>query len=105
MTPEGLLKKDVTEFLNASGLTWFKMQSGITKVRGGFMHHCPVGTPDILIFQGSVPYWCELKGKGQKTAKDRAAKQAAFREKVLAMGHHHKQCMSLDDVVSLLKGE
>ena len=103
MTPEGELKAATLELLKRSGLFWERMQSGKVKVKGGFMNLCKEGTADFVIFPQGCVLWIELKPKGQKTSKDRAEKQAAFAEKVKALGHLHVKAESIEDVKQALE--
>lgn len=103
MTPEGILKQEVTKYLAKSGLHYLRLNSGIVKVRGGFMHLCPEGTADFLICCPD-PRWVELKAPGQTTKKVRAQKQAEFAGKVQALGHRHIQATSLEQVIEFVTG-
>jgi hypothetical protein len=98
MTPETQVKNEVVAYLKASGLFWMRLNSGKVKVRGGFLQLCPEGTSDIIVFPANRIVWIELKGRGQATLKSRAEKQLEFRNKVLAAGHHHAVCMSVEEV-------
>lgn len=104
MTPEGKLKLEVTKFLASSGLIYLRLNSGIVKVRGGFMHLCPEGTADFIVCCPD-PRWIELKAPGQKTLKTRAEKQQAFADKVMGLGHRHIQATSLDQVIEFVAKE
>jgi len=100
MTPEGELKKQVLDFLNKTGEFYLRVNSGIVRVKRGFLHLAPEGTADLLIFR-DVPHWIELKAG--TTKKSRAEKQAEFRDKVLSLGHRHCVARSLDDVRNFLE--
>lgn len=103
MTPEGILKRDVWDYLKMAGHLHFRMQSGHVKVRGGWMCLCPEGTADFLVCLARCPNaWVELKAEGQTTSKERIASQAAFAEDVRALGHHYCQCSSVAEVASFL---
>lgn len=103
MTPEGILKADVLAYLKVAHPLHFRMQSGKVAVKRGFLHLAPEGTADILVFKRSQPNWIELKAPGQKTKKDRAEKQQAFRAWVLDKGHRHIQAQTLDEVIEFLR--
>lgn len=66
MTAEGDIKRAMLEALEAVGAFAFRAQSGMVKVRGGYMHLAPPGTPDILVI---VPPLGRLLGLEVKTAK------------------------------------
>lgn len=103
MTPEGALKKDVVDYLNGTKLFWRRTQSGIVKVKGGFLHLMPNGTADFMVCPANrLPIWIELKAVGQKTSKERIKDQAAFADEVRGLGHIYGICMSVDDVRALL---
>jgi hypothetical protein len=102
VTPEGRLKAEVSDFLKASGLFYRRMQSGIVRVKGGFLHLCPEGTADFLVCCPD-PRWIELKAPGQKTKKEREQKQQEFAEMVLSMGHKHIKASTLDEVIAFVK--
>ena len=101
MTPEAKLKAEVVEFLTLTGEWFIRMNSGIAKVRGGYMHLAPEGTADLLIMR-RVPHWIELKDPKGHTLAKRAAKQFEFRQRVLALGHRHCEAKSLEDVQRFL---
>ena len=104
MTPEGILKLEVGNYLKGSGLFYRRMQSGVIRKGSRFIHLCPEGTADVLVFKGDKPFWLELKPKGQATTKTRKVAQAAFGDEVRALGHVYALCESLDDVRSVLSG-
>jgi hypothetical protein len=100
MTPEGLVKVEVLDYLKAAGIFHMRMQSGRAKVRGGWMHVCPAGTADILAFDenGGV-VWIELKRlKGEQREK-----QVEFQAKVTAIGHKYVVVRSVEDVAAAFK--
>lgn len=102
MTPEGALKSEVNEFLKLSGRFFLRLNSGIIKAGARFIHLCPEGTPDYIIFCPD-PRWIELKAAGCTTKKDRARKQQEFADKVEAMGHRHLKATTLDEVMEFVK--
>ena len=102
MTAESALKKTVTDFLTQTGEFFLRINTGVIRKGSRFIHLAPEGTADVLVFR-NPPHWIELKTG--KTAKSRAEKQAAFREKVLSLGHKHATCRSLDEVVSFLEAK
>lgn len=45
---ETSISRECADVLDAMNLYHLRLQSGRVKVRGGFMHLCPTGTPDRL---------------------------------------------------------
>lgn len=103
MTLEADFKREVKDYFRRTGVIWFPMNSGKVAVKRGFIHLCEEGTADLLVFQGAMPYWIELKGTGQKTKKERAEKQESFDIRVTALGHRHAKCQTLDEVIEFLR--
>ena len=75
-----------------------RMNSGKVKVRGGWVQLHDKGTADILVFfrSGRV-LWLETKDPDGTTQKQRVADQAAFRDKVLDLGHEYRIIKSIDE--------
>lgn len=48
MTAERDIKRSILDGLHAAGIIAFRVHSGKVKVRGGWMHLAPEGTPDIV---------------------------------------------------------
>ncbi len=103
MTPEGKLKVEVNDFLKKTGKVFLRLNSGMVKVRGGFMQLCPEGTADYLVLCPDLRF-IELKAPGAATKKKRAELQAAFAERVIALGHKHIQATSLEQVIEFVTG-
>jgi hypothetical protein len=100
MTPEGIVKAAVLDYLKESGRFYMRMNSGTVRVRGGMMHLCPVGTADILTFGPTGGcMWIELKHRKGEQGK----KQVEFQEKVTAIGHSYVVARSVEDVVAAFK--
>jgi hypothetical protein len=101
MTPEGLVKANVQDFLKKTGRFFIRMQSGRVKVRGGFMYLCPEGTGDILTFDDDGRcVWLEVK---QLKGKQREA-QENFERRVSEMGHRYCVVRSVEDAVRAVTG-
>lgn len=101
MTSETKLKGEVQDLLTVYGMFWMRLQSGMVRVRGGFMHLCPTGTADLIVFpaKGFGVGWIEmkqLKGTQQKS-------QVEFQAKAEAAGHPYLVARSADDVEKWLK--
>jgi hypothetical protein len=103
MSEQSEITSPIKTALEKAGYFVLRIQSGVVRVKGGFMHLAPTGTADLLVFDGRKPLWVEAKLKGNKTNKKRAADQAEFRDRVLALGHGHVRAESLDDVLEALK--
>ena len=72
--------------INATGLAFvFRCQSGLVRVRRGWMHLSPAGTPDVVgwMLDGSCRFiGIEAKVEGKKPS----AEQDAIRRRILADG-------------------
>lgn len=69
---ENIVKNGVLKVLKLFGVEAWLVQSGLVKVRGGYMHLAPNGTSDIV---GYLPYTgrilaVEAKEKGKQPRKD-----------------------------------
>ena len=100
-TPESTLKKEIQDFLKQSGREWLRLNSGIIKSGRRFIHLCPSGTADIVVFCPDVR-WIELKAG--RTNKEQLEAQEAFRERVTAIGHKYLRATSLPEVVEFIGG-
>lgn len=107
------ITRPIYDALKKRGLFVIRLNSGKVRVRGGYMHLCEEGTPDLLVFvpitvESEFPglraivetriTWIEtkeLKGKLRE-------KQIEFRDKVLVLGHRHIVARCLDDVLGEL---
>lgn len=63
MTEEGDIKRRILDALEAVGALAVRVQSGLVKVRGGWMHLAQAGTPDIyvLVPPTGLSLWLEVK--------------------------------------------
>lgn len=101
MTPETKLKGEVQDFLTVYGMFWMRLQSGMVKVRGAWMHLCPTGTADLVVYpnKGFGVGWIEMKTlKGTQRAS-----QVEFQAKAKAAGHPYLIARSVSDVEKWLK--
>lgn len=99
MTPETKVKGEVQDLLTSLGIFYMRLQSGMVKVRGAWMHLCPTGTADLILFLGERVAWIEmkqLKGVQRKS-------QVEFQAKVEAAGHPYLVARSVEDVANWLK--
>ena len=72
-----------------------RMNSGMVRVKGGFMQLHSPGTADILAFPRGRVVWIECKTLTGKTRKGTAEDQAEFKRKVEALGHSYHRVTSL----------
>jgi hypothetical protein len=109
---EGSLQSEVDAYLKKTLVPpsfHLRLNSGQARVRGGVIHLCPEGTADFVVFRcfagfATIPMvtWLELKKPGKDTtAKARKEKQAAFAEKVKALGHFYFIVRSMDEIQTL----
>lgn len=121
VTPEGVVKKAVTDLLDAERIPWWRMQSGKVKSQfGGWIQMCAKGTADILAAPNGIAYagtgfpqknrerlvindgyvlvpkflWIETKAPKGKPTKE----QLEFADFVRNRGHYH---MFISDVREL----
>ena len=91
-----------------------RVHSGLVRVKRGWMHLAPAGTADVCgcVRAALEPpeyyvtgrfFALEVKDPGGKTAKDRAEKQAAFRDKVRAIGGFAAEVDSVDAAVAAIQ--
>jgi len=103
LSPEGVVKKEIGDYLKQKGYTYFRMQAGRIRVRGGIMHLCMPGTADFLVcLQAGWNVWIECKSPKGITAKEQLDVQAAFRLRVEALGHAYTRCRSVEEVQQFL---
>jgi hypothetical protein len=100
MTPESTLKAAVQDFLKQTGKPHLRLNSGIIKSGRRFIHLCPSGTADIVVFCPDTR-WVELKAG--KTNREQREAQEGFRERMEAIGHRYLRATSLDEVIEFLK--
>jgi hypothetical protein len=86
------------------GALVFRMPVGKLRKGKHWIHLCPEGTADLLIFPraGGV-YWVETKDPDGITAKSRKESQDRFRQKVEALGHRYVRATTLDEGLAVLK--
>ncbi len=103
MTPEGAFQKDVKALLQASGIWFMRMNSGIIRKGSRYIHLHETGTADWLLFPLGGVAWLESKASGQKTSKERTAAQEAFRVRCLEAGHKHLRTDNLTELAEWLR--
>lgn len=101
---ETALRSAIVDALNATGLcrVW-SVHAGLVKVRGGWMHLSPVGTPDVCGFTNAGTFiGIEIKVEGNKTRRERAGAQAAFREDIARRGGITGVAMSVAEAIAIV---
>jgi hypothetical protein len=104
MKAETAVTREVIEAVNATGAAFvWRNQSGITKVRGGFMHLAPEGSPDVVGWlRGGRFLGIEVKVEGNRTQKARAERQREWRDRIVASGGVSGEVRSAADAVALV---
>jgi hypothetical protein len=100
---EGEIQSYCLEVLRTYGIFHMRLNSGVVKTRGAWVHLCPAGTADILTFpRERPPFWLEIKQlKGEQHAK-----QEEFQARVTALGHGYaviNSQMAMDAIVHKLR--
>lgn len=102
-TPEGIIKKSITDALKQMGYRTYRIQCGRWKVRGGWMWGAEEGTPDTwlpVMIQGlsKAILWLEFKTIDGKLRQA----QITFRDE-LPVGEYWLSPTDLDTVLEFLK--
>jgi hypothetical protein len=102
------LTRPLIDALNGTGGLAMRMNSGKVRVKGGFMQLHEKGTADILFFPRTkgfggceIPVWIETKSGHSN--KEQIENQAAFREKVEALGHRYIRATTIDEGLAALR--
>jgi hypothetical protein len=105
------LTRPLIDALNKTGGLAMRMNSGKVRVKGGFMQLHEKGTADILFFPRPrwtldfaierCPVWIETKSGHSN--KEQIENQAAFREKVEALGHRYIRATTIDEGLAALQ--
>lgn len=97
------LKREIGHLLDLYGVLWRRLNSGRTRVRGGWMRHCPAGTADLVAFpvrkQVPLVLWIETKKPKETQSPD----QVKFQADVESRGMSYIVARSLDDVTDWLR--
>ena len=98
MTETSEITGPLLKMLNQSGALAMRMPVGRVNVGRHWIMLHEEGTADILCFprKGGV-VWIETKAPKGATRKERALKQAEFRDRVLQFGHRHIVARSIDE--------
>lgn len=98
---EGAIQKAIMDALKDAGIMAIRVQSGLAKVRGGWMHLATPGTADILAF---VKPGGRVVALEVKTAKGEAREtQIAWAERLRAAGGHYALVRSVDDAFAAIE--
>jgi hypothetical protein len=103
---ETALRSAIVDALNATGLVrvW-SIHAGRVKVRGGWLHLCPTGTPDVVGYtlRSGRFVGIEIKVSGNRTKKERAEKQHAFQCDIALHGGISGQVETADDAITIIR--
>lgn len=106
---ESEVLRQITDYLTAKGILWFRMNSGAMfgshKGKNWAVRFGTRGMADILAFVGSsfqtpnfqIPVWIEVKNEKGKMSEY----QTFFKELVESRGHFYVLARSVDDVMAL----
>lgn len=103
--PETALKRAILDALAALGVEAWNSPAGLVKVRRGWVHMAPEGTPDVI---GYMPdgrlLGLEIKVEARaKAHPDRLEKQAAWRERARRAGCVVAQVMSVAEAIEAVR--
>ena len=106
MKTETPIQRDIIKTINASGLaTVWRCPSGEVRVRRGYLHMAPKGTPDIVGYTRDGKFvGIEVKVPGNRTDKARAESQLAARVAIIAAGGIAAEVQSPQEAIDVLRG-
>ena len=93
---EGKIQKDILAYLHTIRICAWRNNSGTVRVRGGYMHLAPEGTPDIL---GYMPDGRLLGIEVKQPKEEPTEKQVLWMEKAIKAGCLVFVAHSLDDAI------
>ncbi len=102
MSESSELTWPLVKMIRHMGILCERMNSGKVKVRGGYMQLHTAGTADVLCFPRGRIVWLETKDANGHTNKEQVEAQAAFRDRVLALGHEYHRITSLDEGINAI---
>lgn len=70
---ETTLSKQIADQLDQLGIWHLRLNSGRVKVRGGWMHLCPEGTPDRVCLLEGRAVFIEVKVPGEQPTPEQIA--------------------------------
>jgi hypothetical protein len=102
---ETVLTSAVIDAVNASTLaTVWRNHAGSVRVRRGYLHLGPEGTPDIIGFTRDGRFiGIETKVAGNRTGKERLRLQEEWRARIVAAGGVAGFARSVDEALALLR--
>ncbi len=105
MSESSELTGPLVKMIRQMGILCERMNSGKVKVRGGWMQLHSAGTADVLCFPRGRVVWIEIKDARGHTNKEQVEAQAAFRDKVLELGHEYARITSIDQGLEAVRGK
>jgi hypothetical protein len=93
------LSRSIRAALTVAGYWVERTNSGIAKVRGGFVHMCSAGTPDTLVV-APVYGWLETKTQVGKLSEE----QLSWHERARAAGVRVATVRSVSQAIDAVKG-
>ena len=105
MSESSELTGPLVKMIRQMGILVERMNSGRVKVRGGWMQLHSAGTADVLCFPRGRVVWIEIKDARGHTNKEQVEAQAAFRDRVLEIGHEYFRITSIDQGLEAVRGK
>jgi len=103
MSEQSEMTGPLVEMIRQMGIFCERMNSGIVKVRGGWMHMHSKGTADILAFPRGRVVWIETKTADGHTNKEQIENQAEFGRKVTELGHEYHRIKTIDEGLAAIR--
>jgi hypothetical protein len=105
MSETSQLTGPLQKMFEQAGALCFRMQAGKIPIGRRWIHLCPNGTADLLVFPRIGPAtWVECKDPAGSTKKSRREQQQAFRERVESLGHRYLLVKTIDEGLAALNG-
>ena len=93
---ETAIQKDIIATARNKHHKVYRMNSGGSRVRHGYIHLAEEGTPDLLIvMSGGRSIWVEVKRPGERPTEIQAKRHRELRK----MGHAVTTCCSVEDFI------
>lgn len=107
MKGETAIIASIVTVVNRTGEAFvWRNQSGIVRVKGGFMHLAPSGSPDVVGWTRDGRFvGFEVKVPNARTEKGRAERQAEWRARIIAAGGVAAQVTGAMDAIRALRSE